>query len=124
MSCSQRPIYHRQRGLSMVTFLAVAVVLVIGAIFGMKIVPAYMEYYTLKRAVTRVAAEHRTGTVADVRKGFDAQAAIDNIDVLGARDLDISKDSGEVVVTFAYTKKVPLFRNVSLVIEFEGASNK
>lgn len=124
MSCSQRPIYRRQRGLSMVTFLAVAVVLIIGAIGGMKVVPAYMEYYTLKKTVARVATDHRTGTVADVRKGFDAQAAIDNIDVIGARDLDISKDSGEVVITFAYTKKVPLFRNVSLVIEFEGASNK
>ena len=124
MNCSQRPICHRQRGLSMVTFLAVAVVLIFVAIGGMKIGPAYMEYATLKKTVTRVASEHRTGSVADVRKGFDAQAAIDSIDVIGARDLDISKESGEVVISFAYTKKLPLFRNVSLVIEFAGASNQ
>lgn len=124
MNCSRRPSYYRQRGLSMVTFVVVAVVLIFVAIGGMKIGPAYMEYATLKKAVTRVASEHRTGSVADVRKGFEAQAAIDSIEVLGSRDLDISKESGEVVITFAYTKKVPLFRNVSLVIEFAGASNQ
>jgi hypothetical protein len=116
--------YRKQRGLSMVTFLVVAVVLIFGAIGGMKVGPAYMEYAKVKKAVNAVALEGRTATVADVRKGFDRRAQIDDIDVISGNDLDVSKEGGEVVVSFAYSKKVGLFGNVSLLIEFAGASNQ
>jgi len=116
--------YRKQRGLSMATFLVVAVVIVFGAIGAMKIGPAYFEYAKVKKAVSAVALEGRTATVADVRKGFDRRAQIDDIDVIGGKDLEVSKEGNEVVVAFAYSKKVGLFGNVSLLIEFAGASNR
>ena len=116
--------YRRQRGLSMTTFLVIAVVLIFGALGGMKVGPAYMEYFKVKKAVSAVALEGRTATVADVRKGFDRRAQIDDIDVIGGQDLEVTKEGGEVVVSFAYSKKVALFGNVSLLIEFAGASNR
>ena len=124
MCRSQRVIYRSQHGLSMPFFLVVAVLVVFGAIAFMKIGPAYMEYFTVKKAVNAVAAEGRTGTVAEVRRGFDRRAVIDNIEVISGADLDVTKDGGEVVVSFAYSKKVGLFGNVSLLIEFAGASNQ
>ncbi|OFZ88264.1 MAG: hypothetical protein A2V78_07600 [Betaproteobacteria bacterium RBG_16_64_18] len=120
----QRAVYRNQRGLSMVTFLVVAVLVVFGAIGGMKIGPAYLEYAKVKKAVAAVALEGRTGTVADVRKGFDRRAQIDDIDVIGGADLEVSKEGGDVVVSFAYTKKIGLVGNVSLLIEFAGATNQ
>ena len=116
--------YRNQRGLSMTTLLVVAVVIILGAIFGMKVGPAYMEYAKIRKAVSAVAIEGRTGTVADVRKGFDRRATIDDIDVISGNDLDVSKEGNEVVVAFSYAKKVGLFGNVSLLIEFSGASNQ
>jgi len=116
--------YRRQRGLSMTTLLAVAVILVFGAIGVMKVGPAYKEYFEVKRAVGAAAQEGRTGTVADVRKGFERRAIVDNIDVISGNDLEVSKEGGEVVVSFSYSKKVGLFGNVSLLIEFAGASNQ
>ena len=120
----QHVLFNSQRGLSMAVFLVIAVVLVIGAVAGMKIGPAYMEYGTIKKAVSAVALEGRTATVADVRKGFDRRAQIDDINVIGGQDLEVSKEGGEVVVAFSYSKKVALFGNVSLLIEFAGASNQ
>ena len=116
--------YRRQRGLSMTTLLVAAVVIVFGAIGFMKIGPAYKEYFEVKRAVSGAALEGRDSTVPEVRKGFERRAIIDNIDVVGPQDLDISKEGGELVVSFSYTKKVPLFGNVSLLFEFAGASNQ
>ena len=120
----QRVMVRKQRGLSMVTFMVVAVVIVFGAIGGMKVGPAYMEYAKVKKAVNAVAVEGRTATVADVRKGFDRRAQIDDINVISGNDLDVSKEGGEVVVSFAYAKKIGLSGNVSLLIEFAGASNQ
>ena len=124
MYCRQRVMYRKQRGLSIVTFLVVAVVVVFGAIAGMKIGPAYMEYFKVKKAVHAAALEGRAATVAEVRKSFDRQAVMDDIDVIGGQDLDVSKEGNEVVVAFAYSKKVGLFGNVSLLIEFAGTSNQ
>jgi hypothetical protein len=116
--------YRKQRGLSMATFLVVGIIVVIVAVFGMKVGPAYMEYFKVKRAVTAVALEGRTTTVGEVRRGFDRRAIIDDIDVISGRDLEVSKEGNDIVVSFSYLKKVSLFGNVSLLIEFAGASNQ
>jgi hypothetical protein len=116
--------YRRQRGLSMTTFMVGAVILVILALGGMLIGPAYMEYGKIKKAVVAVALEEKATSVAEVRKAFDKRAQIDDIEVISAQDLDVSKEGSEIVISFAYSKKVPLFANISLLIEFSGASNR
>jgi hypothetical protein len=118
--------YRKQRGVSMTALLLILVVIIFGAIGGMKIAPAYTEYFSVKKAVTDIATsgEARSGTVADVRKAFDRRALVDDIKVIGGQDLDVTKEGGEVVVSFAYPKQVQLFSNISLLIEFSGSSNR
>ena len=36
---------------------------------------------------------------------------------------DISKDGNGVVISFGYERRIPLFYNISLVIDFEGSSS-
>jgi hypothetical protein len=43
--------------------------------------------------------------------------------VVTGADLEISKDGGDTVISFAYTKKIPLFANVSLLIDFAASSS-
>ncbi len=78
---------------------------------------------TAKKDMLAVAgSEGRTGSVVDIRKAFDRRADIDGITVVTGADLDISKDGGDIVISFAYTKKIPLFANVSLLIDFAASS--
>ena len=116
--------YRRQYGLSMTTFMVVAVILVVVAIGGMMVGPAYMEYSKVKKAVGAIAQEGRTTSVGEIRKAFDRRAQIDDINVISGGDLEVTKEGGDVVVSFAYSKKVPLSGNISLLIEFAGASNQ
>ncbi len=108
----------------MTTMLLACVVLVIVALAGMKVGPAYMEYGTIKKDVSSIiqSGEARTGSVSDIRKAFDRRAQVDDITAITSQDLDISKDGNDVVIGFSYQKKVPLFSNVSLLIEFSGSS--
>jgi len=116
----------KQQGVSMFGFLIVAILLVVVAIGGMKILPAFIEYYSAKKAVVAIVAsgEVRNATVADIRRSFDRRASIDDVTIISGADLEITKEGGEVVISFAYPKKIPLFGNVSLVIEFAGNSQK
>jgi len=114
---------NKQGGVSFLLVFLIGVMLALIAIGAMKIGPAYTEFATAKSAITAiVASEGRTGSVNEIRKAFNRRAAIDNITVVSADDLEVSKDGGDVVISFAYSKKVPLFSNVSVVIEFAAST--
>ena len=114
----------RQRGLGFAGLLILLVAIVFIAIIGMKLVPAYIEYFTVKKAITGMtqSGELRGGSVADVRKAFDRRTAIDDITIISPADLEITKEGNEIVVSFAYEKRIKLFYNVSVLIDFAGSS--
>ena len=113
-----------QRGITLIGMLVACIVIVIVAIGGLKIAPAYIEYFTIKKAIVAIAQNNRGGTVQDVRRAFELRQAIDNIDAIGPKDLDVTKEGNEVVISFAYPKRIPLFGNVNLVIDFAASSNQ
>ena len=106
---------NKQRGVSFPVVFLIGVVLALVAVGAMKIAPAYTEFITAKKAITAIAAsEGRTGSVGEIRKAFERRSNIDNITAVTSGELEISKDGGDVVISFAYAKKIPLFANVSL----------
>jgi len=113
-----------QRGVTLVGMIVACIVIVIVAIGGLKIAPAYIEYFKVKKAVKAVAQANPAATVGEIRYAFQLRQAIDDIDVIGPKDLEVTKEGNEVVVSFAYPKRIPLFSNVNVVIDFAGASNE
>jgi hypothetical protein len=110
---------NKQRGVSFPVVFIIFVIVALAAVGAMKILPGYYELQNAKNAVIGVAAnEGRAGSVAEIRKAFDRRADVDSITAVSGADLEIGKDGGEVVISFAYSKKIPLFSNVSVVIDF------
>ena len=85
----------RQQGLGLMALIFVLALLVVVALFAMKVIPSYLEY----RA---------------------AKTAIDDINALKSTDLEITKDGNAVVISFAYRKEVQLFPNVGLYIDYNA----
>jgi hypothetical protein len=110
----------RQRGLSLISLIFVGVVVLILLIIGMKSVPALSEYFAIERAVQKVAGEGNT--VRDIRGAFDRYATIDDIKSITGKDLDITKDSDRIVVSYAYSYSIPVVDNVRIVIDFSGSN--
>jgi hypothetical protein len=111
-----------QRGVALSGLIFWGIVFALVAILGMKVVPTTVEYYKIlkdaKATVNKVGPE---ATVAEVRRTFDNFANIDSLD-FKAEQLDVSKDGGKIVASFDYDKKIPLFANVSLVINYKGST--
>jgi hypothetical protein len=111
-----------QRGVALSGLLFWSIVLVLVAVLGMKVAPTTIEYYKIKKdCKATVAQVGKEATVADVKKAFDRFAEIDMLE-FKADQLDISKDGGQIVISFAYEKRIPLFANVSLVIDYQGST--
>lgn len=111
-----------QRGVALSGLIFWGVLLALVAILGMKVFPTATEYFklqkTLKSVINQVGPE---ATFSDVKKSYDRFAEIDGLDI-PVDQLDISKDSGKVVISFDYDKRIPLFANVSLVINYKGST--
>jgi Tfp pilus assembly protein PilX len=108
----------RQQGLSLIALIIGLVILGFIALFGMKVVPSYLEFRAAKNAIDAIAREKQGATVADVRRAFDNRSAIDDINTVKSSDLEITKEGSAVVISFAYRKEVPLFNNVGLYIDY------
>ena len=113
----------RQKGVSLGGLLLVLVVVVFVGIFALKLVPAYMQFGKAKTAIQAIAADKsKTSSVAEVRKAFDLRASVDDIDTVKGSDLEVTKEGGDVVISFAYRKEVPLFANLGFYIDFAADS--
>jgi hypothetical protein len=112
----------KQRGLSLLGLIIGGGVLVFVAIVGMKVTPAYIEYFTIQKHLRELARSPDAASVKEIQNAFDKRADIDDITALKGSDLEITKNGNQVSISAYYEKKVPLFANVSALFEFEVSS--
>jgi hypothetical protein len=112
----------RQGGVTLSGLFIWLFILIMLALLAMKLIPAYMEYGTAKNAIQAIGRDRQTSTPQEVRRAFDARAAVDNIEVIKSNDLEITRDASGVVIAFAYRKEVPLFANLGVYIDFAANS--
>lgn len=116
------PARRRQNGVTLLGLLLWAVIISFGALIAMRVLPTVNEYYTILRAVNKIAVEGGT-TVPEIRAAFERQKAIEySITSIAGKDLSITKENDKIVVGFAYAKEIELFAPVFLLIKYEGRS--
>ncbi|AZN36416.1 DUF4845 domain-containing protein [Iodobacter ciconiae] len=111
--------FNRQRGVSFGSFLMFAIVGSVIAITALKIVPTYLEFFTVKKAIERTVKEYGVQPPAAIREGFMRQAAVDNIRDISAAELDVNQSAGSTTVSLSYERVVPLVGNMSLLFAFD-----
>ena len=111
----------KQRGIGFLGIFLICVIVVLVSIAGMKIVPAYIEYFAIKDAINKVKAQS-PATLRDVQMAYDRYANISNIHDVSVADLEITRDNGELELSFAYPKKIHMFENVYVCIDFAAST--
>jgi len=114
----------RQRGISIMGLMAALFIVIILAIFGMKLIPSFIEYRTARNGIEAISREKQGSSVADIRKAFEARATIDDITSVKPQDLEITKEGSEVVIAFGYRKEIPLFGGVGLYIDYSAKTKQ
>ena len=116
--------HTRQRGISVMGLMAALFIVIILAIFGMKLIPSFIEYRTARNGIEAISREKQGSSVADIRKSFEARATIDDITSVKPQDLEITKEGSEVVIAFGYRKEIPLFGGVGLYIDYSAKTKQ
>ena len=110
-----------QGGLGLIALIFIGLIIVALMITGAKLVPAMTEYFAIEKAIQRIRMD--ADTVPELRRAFDRYAQIDDVKSLTGKDLDITKDSDKIVISYAYSYQIPLMDNVRLVIDFSGTTS-
>lgn len=109
----------RQRGISFIGLLFVAVVIACVGIVAAQVVPTLIEYQAIDKAVNKAK---EGATVPEVRAIFDRSQAIDDFKSVSGKDLEVQKVGDKVVVSYAYDREIHLFGPAWLVLKYKGQS--
>ena len=114
-----------QRGLSMVGFLFVAIVVVVVVMIGFRVAPSYIEYYSVQKALEKTLWETRDlNSTVDIRKNFQRIADAGYIESVNSKDIEIVKDKNQFTASASWTRKLPLVANASLLLDFEASATR
>ena len=112
----------RQRGVTMFGLLFWAIIVGFLALIGMRVLPTLNEYFTIQRAINKIATEGAS-TVPEIRSAFEKQKDIEYaITSITGKDLVVTKENDKVVIRFAYDKEVEIMSPVFILIKYEGHS--
>lgn len=122
MQTTQRFSLKSQRGISLIGLILSLGVIVLIAMLAMKVVPTAIEYTSIRKAIG--VAKTGGTTVNEIQNAFDKQAEVGYITSISGKDLVITRDNGNIEVSFSYQKKIPLFGPATLLLEYEGTTAK
>jgi hypothetical protein len=115
---SNRP--ARQRGITLISFIFVLIVVGFFGYMAMVLGPAYNEYYGVVKAMNFVAAENTPGSsdIEAMRKSIDRQFTVGYVNSVEGKDLKLIRDKGGNVISMDYEVRKPFVYNVDFVLKF------
>jgi hypothetical protein len=111
----------QQRGFSIINFLIWAILLILLVIFGLKLIPAYMEDAKITNLFNEIKHDpdlSRAG-LNEMRSSFATRAVIDNVTAIKPEQIQMT-DTG--IITAQYKVIIPVGGNISLLLEFNPHS--
>jgi hypothetical protein len=114
----------RQQGLSLIGFLFWGALVAFFLLIAIRMAPAYAEYFEVKKTMEKSIAEYNGNNAYEVRRNYDLKASAGYAEDIKGKDIEFSRENGQLVMSVAWTRKLPLFGNVSLLLDFDVTVHK
>lgn len=112
---------RRQRGLSAMGMLVLLIVVVGGITLTLKLLPHYIDYYTINSVIEGLPAQDvRTMSRTSLSEMLEKRFRINNLRGFSIRDMiDLDRGRDGTVLHLKYEQRQHLFFNVDVVLSFE-----
>lgn len=116
---------RKQGGATLIGMAFIAAALIFVAIIVMKMMPSYIEYFSVKKVLQTMGQESLSSmSKKEIISSFDKRSNIAYVEVVKGSDLIIEKnDVGATVVSVQYQVIKPIVANVSVLMDFEASSD-
>jgi Tfp pilus assembly protein PilE len=115
---------RNERGLSMIGFVFVAAIVVVVALVGFRVLPAYVEYFQVQKALQGALDDSESGNLAEVRRNFDRRTSATYVDSVRPSDVLVSRQGNQIVASLAWQRMLPMVGNASILLEFDATATK
>ncbi len=122
----QKNIVNKQQGMTFIGLVLVVAAVIFLAVIGMKLVPAYIEFFGVKKIITSIGDDTKFNEMSkqDIVTAFNKGADIGYVTVIKGSDLVIAKDESGNVVTATYQVTIPIVANASVLLDFNATTAK
>ncbi len=122
----QNGIKGKQQGMTFIGLVIVVAAIIFLAMIGMKMVPAYIEFFGVKKVLNHIASEPNFNDMGkkEIMTMFDKGANVGYISVVKGSDLVIEKNEQGNVVIVDYQVVKPIIANVSVQMDFHASTEK
>lgn len=112
---------RKPRGMTLMSFVIVLVVVGFFALVAMKLFPMYSEYFNLKGVMEEYAAQPNSASVppAQMYTDLERRFGIAYVDSVDRENIKIIREGGVSKLNIAYEVRVPLFGNLDVVGKFD-----
>lgn len=109
----------RQRGMTVIGMLLVMIVVAFVALIGMKVVPMYVQYYSIKSTIESIRKEPQVAqmTPMEIQNAIQKRFDIGYVDNISARDLKIRNERSGRVLDLIYQDERSLFYGLYVVLK-------
>jgi hypothetical protein len=92
---------------------------------GFRVAPAYIEYYSVQKALQRSLDEVRDrSSKREIQQAFQRFADSGYIESVSGTDVDVTRQGNEIVASVSWTRKLHMVANASLFLEFEAVASR
>ena len=114
----------RQQGVSLSGLLIWIVIIILVGVGAMKLIPSYIQNAEIKDIFSTIVhdPEMQNAPIKSIRESYSKRANMNNISIIDANDVEISKDASGLALSASYQVKIPLIGNATLILDFNPSS--
>ena len=111
---------RKEGGLTLIGFVLMLIALVFVAYVAMKIVPIYINYYSVVRAMDGMhdTPGYKRKTPTQIRDGLKDRLYVSYMDDLTDKHMKITRSNG-VHLRVAYQVREPILGNLDIIVSFD-----
>lgn len=115
----------KQQGATVLGMLFIAALVGSGLILAAKLVPAYLEFMSVKKILSSMATsgDLKTMSPKELQASFFKRADVGDVKNVKPEDLTVSREGNASVITVEYAVKVPVVANISACMDFTASSS-
>jgi Domain of unknown function (DUF4845) len=115
---------RNERGITILGFLFVAAVVITVALVGFRVLPAYIEYFAVQKALQTALEDAPTGNIAEVRRAFDRKSGAGYIESVRPADVQVSRQGNAITATASWQRVLPMIGNASILLDFDASASR
>ena len=115
---------RHERGITILGFIFVAAVVIVVALVGFRVLPAYIEYFAVQKALQQALDDSPGGNVQEVRRAFDRKVSAGYIESVRAADVQVTRQQNAITASVGWQRILPMVGNASILLDFDAAATR